>query len=269
MDGYGLLNIRDDERKPSVMNVNDWGGKDVIDRDGSKIGKVEDVYLDKDTNVPEWLRVRTGLFGTRDTFVPVTEAQPTEDGIRVPFEKAVVKDAPNIDDASELSQEEEAILARYYGLEYSQSRSSTGLPESSGREHAVGTSGRGRDDAMTRSEEELRVGKARRPSELVRLKKHIVTEQKQMTVPVQREEVRVEREPITEANRAQAMSGPDIKEDEHAVTLNEEQVKVEKETVPKERVRLDKDVSTRNEQVDEEVRKEKIDVEREDRRGQR
>jgi len=249
------------------MDIDGWGGKAIVDRDGSKIGTIEDVHFDKETRVPEWVRVRTGLFGTRETFVPVTDAQPADDDtVRVPYEKSFVKDAPNIDDTSELSQSDEAELAHYYGLSYSEARSSTGLPESRGTQSTgtrAGGAGRSGDDAMTRSEEELRVSKPRRPSELVRLKKHIVTEQKQVTVPVQREEVRVEREPITEANRGEAMSGPDLKDDEHAVTLHEEQVKVEKETVPKERVRLDKDVSTHNERVDEEIRKEQIAVDRE------
>ena len=116
---------------------------------------------------------------------------------------------------------------------------------------------------MTRSEEEVRVGKARRPSELVRLKKHIVTEQKQVTVPVQREELRVEREPITEANRDQALAGDELRENEHDLTLHEEQVKVEKEVVPKERVRLERDVSTTEERVEADVQKERIDIDRE------
>ena len=105
-------------------------------------------------------------------------------------------------------------------------------------------------------------GTVRRPSELVRLKKHVVTEQQQVTVPVQREEVRIEREPITDTNRDRAMDGPEITEAEHAVTLNQEEVVVDKQVVPKERVRLDKDVSTAEETVDETVRKERIDVER-------
>jgi uncharacterized protein (TIGR02271 family) len=118
---------------------------------------------------------------------------------------------------------------------------------------------------MTRSEEELRVGTVRRPSELVRLRKYIVTENVQTTVPVSREEVRIEREPITEANIDQAMDGPELSTEEHELTLNEERVVVEKQVVPKERVRLDKDLVTEQQTVNEEVRKEQIDVERDGR----
>jgi uncharacterized protein (TIGR02271 family) len=114
---------------------------------------------------------------------------------------------------------------------------------------------------MTRSEEELRIDKIRRPSGLVRLRKHITTEQVAATVPVQREEVRIEREAITDANVGAAMSGPELSEEEHELTLSEEEVTVDKRVVPKERVRLDKDVVTEERTVDESVRKEQIEVE--------
>jgi len=246
--------------------LDEWEGRAVVDEQGDRIGTITDIYYDTDTHVPEWARVRTGLFGSRETFIPVVAARPTGDEITVPYEKGFVKDAPNIDDDSELSEADEARLAEFYGLSYSEARSSSGLPEAGGKAKGATQQRSGGDDAMTRSEEELRVGKARRPSELVRLKKHIVTEQKQMTVPVQREEVRVEREPITDANRGQAMSGPDLTENEHEMTLNEEQVVVDKKVVPKERVRLDKDVSTTEQTVNEDVRKEQVDVERQPRR---
>jgi uncharacterized protein (TIGR02271 family) len=205
------------------------------------------------------------MFGTRHTVVPITSVSASGTDLMVPFEKDVVKDAPNVGTDEELSESDEATLAEYYGLEYSKAPSRSGLPTESGGSSQPRTAGD--DDAMTRSEEELRTGTVRRPSELVRLKKSVVTEHQQVTVPVQREEVRIEREPITEANRDEAMSGPDITEAEHEVILNEEEVVVEKKVVPKERVRLDKDVSTSEETVDETVRKEQIDVERDPRPG--
>jgi uncharacterized protein (TIGR02271 family) len=94
----------------------------------------------------------------------------------------------------------------------------------------------------------------------VRACKYVETEQVEKTVPVEREEVRVEREPITDANIEQAMSGPDITESEHEVALHTEEPVVEKRTVPKERVRLDKDVETGEETVSDEVRKEHIEA---------
>lgn len=116
------------------------------------------------------------------------------------------------------------------------------------------------DEAMTRSEERLNVHTEQHEAGRARLRKYVVTENVTTTVPVQREEVRVEREPITEANREQATTGADLSEEEHEVTLNEERVVVDKETVPVERVRLDKDVVTDEQQVSEDVRKEQIDA---------
>ena len=113
---------------------------------------------------------------------------------------------------------------------------------------------------MTRSEEELRIGTAERERGRVRLRKYVTTEQIQQTVPVQRERVRVEREPITDANLDAATSGPEISEEEHEVVLREEEPVVEKRVVPRERVRLDKDTVTDEERVTEELRKERIDL---------
>ena len=117
------------------------------------------------------------------------------------------------------------------------------------------------DEAMTRSEEELRVGTRQREAGRARLRKYVVTEMVTKTVPVQREEVRVEREPITDANRDQATSGADISEEEHEVVLHEEEPVVEKRIVPQERVRLDKQTISDEREVSEEVRKEQIETE--------
>jgi len=114
---------------------------------------------------------------------------------------------------------------------------------------------------MTRSEERLHVGTENVQTGRARLRKYVVTETVTTSVPVSHEEVRLEREPITEANRDAAMSGPDISEEEHEVTLYEETAVAEKVAVPKERVRLEKDVVTDQEQVEGEIRKERIEVE--------
>jgi uncharacterized protein (TIGR02271 family) len=113
---------------------------------------------------------------------------------------------------------------------------------------------------MTRSEEELRVGKRSEEIGRARLRKYIVTENVQTTVPVQREEVRVEREPITDANIDNAMDGPALSEEEHEVTLHAETPVVEKDVVPKERVRLDTETVQEERQIDETVRKEQIEA---------
>ena len=241
-------------------------GSAVVSSDGEKIGSIEDIYLDRETEEPEWALVKTGLFGSNGTFVPLAEATMTGSDITVPYGKDQVKSAPNMAPDGELTQEQEAELYSYYGLEYADYRSDTGLPQGQKDEvwdeDAVGrdTSGPTTDDAMTRSEEELRVGKATREAGTARLKKYVVTENVTQTVPVQREEVRIETEPITDANIDQASSGPDISDEEHEVVLHEEEPVVEKRTVPKERVRLSKDTVTEEHAVSEEVRKEQIEA---------
>ena len=250
---------------PQVTHAYEWRGREVVSSDGDKIGTLEEIYLDTESGAPEWAAVTTGFLGTKQTFVPLAQAEPQGGRVTVPYSKDQVKDAPSIDPDGELSQDDEARLYRHYGLEYSERRSDTGLPEgaqTSGR-GPVGTdvSGPTTDEAMTRSEEEVRVGTTRRERGRVRLRKYVVTEQVQQTVPVRREEVRIEREPITEANVDQAMAGPEISDEEHEVVLHEEEPVVEKRTVPKERVRLDKDTRTDEAQVSEQVRKERIEAE--------
>jgi uncharacterized protein (TIGR02271 family) len=232
-------------------------GATVVSQQGEKIGTVRDIYLDNETNEPEWALVSTGLLGTRSSFVPLAQASVQGDDIVVPYDKERVKNAPSMEEDGQLSQQEEAGLYDYYGLSYSESQSDSGLPA-----EGYGTSrGQTRDDAMTRSEEEIRVGKTQRERGAARLKKYVVTEDVQQTVPVRREEARIEREPITDANIDAATSGPALSEDEHEVTLHEEEVVAEKRVVPKERVRLAKESVTDQKQVSEQLRKEQIEQE--------
>jgi uncharacterized protein (TIGR02271 family) len=272
---------------PDVQELTAWRGLDVVDRSGDKIGKVEEIYLDDATGQPEWLAIRTGMFGSKQSFVPIQGADSTGDQVRVQWEKAQVKDAPTVDPDGELSQDEEERLYQHYGMSYGESRSESGLPQGGmgtagadadrdrdlDRDRDVETSattgggvvgrdvsGPETDEAMTRSEEEMRVGVARRETGRARLRKHIVSEPVQETVTTQREELRVEREPITDANAGAAMSGGDLTEEEHEVTLSAEEAVVEKRVVPKERVRLDKDVVQEQQTVTDEIRKEEIEV---------
>jgi uncharacterized protein (TIGR02271 family) len=246
---------------PDDSAVAQWRGKNAVDADGDKIGSIDEVYMDAQTGKPEWLAVKTGMFGSNVSFIPLAQASESDDGIRVPYDKQQVKDAPSADADGQLSQEEEAALYSHYGLEYSESGSDSGLPAGERGEVGHDTSGPTTDDAMTRSEEELRVGTTSREKGRARLKKYVVTEEVQTTVPVQREEVRVEREPITDANVEDATDGPAISEEEHEVTLHEEEVVTEKRVVPKERVRMEKDTVTEEQQVSDEVRKEQIETE--------
>ena len=104
-------------------NINDVIGRTVYGSDGDKIGEVGQVYLDDETGRPEWATVRTGLFGTKESFVPLAQSSQTDDGLTVPYDKSTVKDAPRVDaDQGHLSQSEEAELYRHYGLEYSESQ---------------------------------------------------------------------------------------------------------------------------------------------------
>jgi uncharacterized protein (TIGR02271 family) len=251
---------------PDIDTVRTWQGRTLVDRDGNRIGTIDAIYLDDQTSQPEWALVNTGLFGTKSSFVPLAQATQTGDDVRVPYDKQLVKDAPRVDPDQHLSEAEERQLWRHYGLDYDR----TTRRRATGR-GAVGrdTSGPTTDDAMTRSEEELRVGTAQRERGRVRLRKYVTTEHVQQTVPVRREKARLEREPITDANLDAATSGPDISEEEHEVILREEEPVVEKRVVPRERVRLDKDTVTGEERVAEQVRKEQIEVHDEDGTGGR
>jgi uncharacterized protein (TIGR02271 family) len=254
---------------PDLDTVRSWQGATMVDRHGDKIGTIESIYLDDQTGEPEWALVNTGLFGTKSGFVPLAQAASSGDQVQVPYDKQLVKDAPRVDTDQHLSEAEEQQLWRHYGLDYDSGyttdtadRDRDGVYDDV-QDSAVGrdTSGPTTDQAMTRSEEELQVGTETRERGRARLRKYVTTETQQVTVPVQREEVRVEREPITDANLDAATSGPAISEEEHEVTLREEEVVVDKRAVPKERVRLDTDTVTEERQVSEEVRKEQIEVE--------
>jgi uncharacterized protein (TIGR02271 family) len=247
-----------------TQTIAEWRGQELLGNDDEKIGTIEEIYVDNDTDQPEWALVKTGLFGGKGTFVPLQQASPGADGVRVPFDKAHVKDAPNIDPDGQLSRSEERTLYEHYGLGYGDADSGSG-GDTVGRD----TSGPTTDDAMTRSEEELNVGTQSRETGKVRLRKHVVTENVQTTVPVQREEVRVEREPITDANRGDAAAGPEISEEEHEVTLRAEEPVVDKQVVAKERVRLDKDVIDEEREVSETVAKEQIEVDGAEEDGRR
>jgi uncharacterized protein (TIGR02271 family) len=222
-------------------------GTQVRSDDGGKLGSVEAVYYDRETDSPEWVSVRSGLFGTHVSIVPLQRAAFDGRELRVPYDKDALRSAPHHDPGHELSPQDEEDLFRHYGMAYD---------------------GRGRDgdgrthdgDAMTRSEERLRVGTETHETGRARLRKRVVTEHQHVSVPVAREELRVEREPITGANRDDAYSGPEISEAEHEVTLHEERPVVHTETVPTERVRLTTETKRDTEQVSRDVRREEIEL---------
>jgi uncharacterized protein (TIGR02271 family) len=250
--------------------VRDLIGSELLDANGDKIGKIGQIFLDDQTGQPEWATVNTGLFGSSESFVPLADAEVTGDALRVSYDKDKVKDAPNVDvDGGHLDETQEAALYRYYGLEYTD-RASDSAPTTGTRpeygtamDRGAGhdTSGRNTDEAMTRSEEQVHAGTEKVTSGKARLRKWVETEDVDVKVPVTKEKARLVTEPITNANRDSALDGPDITEEEHEVTLTEERPVVAKETVPVERVKLTKDTEQTEEQVSEQVRKERIEAE--------
>ncbi len=269
-------------------------GVDVQDSDGGKIGKVTDVYLDDQTSKPEWAAVKTGMFGGHVSLVPLANASFDGEALKVPYDKDQVKNAPHQDPAQELSPQQEAEIFDHYGVAYggdtvTAKTGGQGKPESAqtgnkrqtrgegeqqsgqragsgeDRERQTGgpghdTSGENTDKAMTRSEEQLHVGTEQVHGGTARLRKYVVTEDVTKTVPVSHEEVRVQREPITDANRGEAMSGGELTEEEHEVTLHAEKPVVNKETVPVERVKLGTETVTEEHTVNESVGKEQIEM---------
>ncbi len=293
-------------------------GTTAYSADGDKIGKVGQLFLDDQTGRPEFITVNTGLFGTKETYIPIADATFSGDRLTVPFDKEKVKNAPNVDAAGgHLEPAEERRLYEYYGLSYGsgddsglQTRTSghdttttgtttgTGDATLSGTGTGTGTADRSRsgtdtgtdrlagdgrtdgdrdadadfhakghdtsgpttDDAMTRSEEHLQVGTASQEAGRARLRKYVTTEEQTVTVPVQKEKAVLEREPITDANVGDAVSGAPLSDEEHEVVLSEERVVVDKEATPVERVRLGTETVTDQETVTEEVRKEHIET---------
>ncbi|MDI6102705.1 PRC and DUF2382 domain-containing protein [Actinoplanes sp. NEAU-A12] len=265
----------------SVEQVHTLSGRDVYDSDGDKIGSVGQVWSDG-VGQPTWASVRTGLFGLNESLVPLETADLQGDRLVVPFDKSTVKGAPNVDaDHDEpLTQKDVERLYEYYGLSWQDSYRAYQAGAAAGGAHYRGdtdvrdTGYRGDrgdlgGDAMTRSEERLDAGTEREEVGRARLRKYVVTEQQQVTVPVEREQVRLEREPITEANRGPAYSGPDLTESEHEVTLHADRPVVGTETVPVERVRLGKESVRDEETVTGEVRKEQIEADLPDEDGRR
>jgi uncharacterized protein (TIGR02271 family) len=220
-------------------------GTDVYSADGDKIGSAGQVYLDNRTGDPAWVSVRTGLFGKKESFVPLSEADLSDDRLQVPFGKDKVKNAPQIDQDGELSPADEDELYRYYGS----TRDESGPADND-------------DDAMTRSEERLVTdGTHTEPVGKARLRKHVVTEERQVTVPVTHEEVRLEQEPTGGTGPRHATDDRGDPDEEQVVTLRAQRPVVTTETVPVEQVRLGKQTVTDEETVTGQVRKERIELE--------
>lgn len=227
-------------------------GLNAFDNSRNKIGKIGQVYVDEQTGQPEWMTVRTGLFGTRESFVPTEPAQLQNGDVLVPFAKDQVRDAPNVepDARGHLSVQEEAQLYQYYGIPQPAAQPTGEAP--------APPAGRP-EEWLTRSEERMRVGKQTRESGRVHLRKYVVTEEQQQDVPLRREKVHVEHEPISKEDRDR-MAGAGISEADQEVVLHEERPTVAEERVPVERVRMSKETETDQETVRGKVRKERIEA---------
>ena len=236
----------------TIDRLSEARGLDVYDSDGDKIGSVEEIYYDEQTNEPEWVGIGTGFFKTKRVLVPVQGADLRDDGLYVRFSKSQVKDSPDVKADDEISEDTERQLYTYYGIDYSERRSDTVLPERGAPTEARGA----REGQVTRSEEELAVGKRDVEVGRARLRKWVQREPVEADVELRRETARVTRERVD-----QPVSGAEIGEDEVEVGLRSEEPVVQKQTVAKERVGLEKDVETDVETVRDEVRKERVEVE--------
>jgi Domain of unknown function (DUF2382) len=234
VDGYARrLDIDLEEGAVQGVDIDtalDWRGRVVVDRHGEKIGTLKEIYLDESER-PSWGSIHTALFGLRETLAPLIEAQPDGEQLRLPYEREHVKAAPNVDPDVQLTSDEEQCLYQHYGLAAAESEVQAGRagalaagkesdaravaaagPDRGVREGSTAASSssrsesdravaQGGDDAMTRSEEEVRIGKRTRERGRARLKKYVVTDYVETKVPVKREEVRLEREPPDEPAR--------------------------------------------------------------------
>ena len=223
-------------------------GAPVYDSAGEKIGSVEEIFYDEQTSRPEWIGIGTGFLRTKRVLVPVEGSSLDGDAITVAYAKEHVKDSPDVD-SDELSWELMQELYQYYGLRYA--------PAPAARDQAISRDPDTTPDtqAVTRSEEELHVGKEQTEAGRVRLHKWVETEPVTVEVELSREKARVVREPADGT-----VDSGEIGDDEAEIVLREERPVVGKETVAKERVRLEKDVETERRTVSDEVRKERVEV---------
>ena len=264
-----------------------YAGYEVYDRDGNKIGKVDDLFLDELDN-PEYIGVKMGFLGARSTLIPWEMARIDEGGDRivVSVDRATAKEGPAFDDDEEITPEYEEQVRGHYGGYYGEETDRESGERHPGvamgdidrergefREHdprAEGTRERGSDlddeDELRvqRTEEELRAGTREREAGSFNVRKRVRTDREQISVPKRREEVHVERVPVGDREASEA----DIGEDEVYMPVTEEEVVVEKRPVAKEEIRLRKDVVEDEEIIEEDVRKEEVDVDDEtERRG--
>lgn len=240
-----------------MMTSRDWSAPSVqaldasvvVDSSGGEIGKVGQVYIDKETGQASRVTDKTGWFGSSEPYVPLDSAMIGGDTIRAPYDKAKMKSAPAYEAGEPLNPTDERELHAHSGLIFNIDGVITNDGGTTSRAGYLDSS-----EYLTRSQGQLHVGTEMVETGRARLRKVGVTEQHTVTVPVTEEEVRVVREPIAPGDSVDATIG-DAAVD---VILTEERVVVSKETVPVEKVRLDNETVTKQRGVTEAVRKEQI-----------
>ena len=241
-----------EERSDRFTAIEDrFAGYEVYDRNGEKIGKVDDLFVDENDN-PEYIGVKIGFLGTSSTLIPMDLVTVDESAGRldVATDKETAKNGPAFDDDREITPDYENQVYSYYGLQRSETSAE---PAAYG---AYPTETTDEDELrVQRSEEELRAGTREREAGAINVRKRVVTERQQMEVPTRHEEVTVDRVPVEgEATEAE------IGEDEVVIPVTEEEVVVEKRPVAKEEIRIRKDVVEDTEVVEEDVRREEVEV---------
>ena len=248
-----------EERSDRFVAIEDqYADYTVYDRDGDKIGKVDDLFVDENDQ-PEYIGVKMGFLGMSSTLIPweMCRADEGDRRIEVSVDKETAKNGPAFDDYQDITPEYEERVHSHYGP--SSSRESTGR----------GTYGNYYDDdedelRVQRREEELRAGTREREAGRLNVRKRVRTDREQVRVPTRHEEVSVERVPVNEEG-----TGAEIGDDEVSVPMVEEEVVVDKRPVVKEEVRVRKDVVEDEEVVEEDVRKEEVDIDDETSAGRR
>ncbi|WP_053617619.1 PRC and DUF2382 domain-containing protein [Nocardiopsis sp. NRRL B-16309] len=267
-------------------------GHRVLDDQGQNIGKIKQVFLDERTNEPTWVSVHTGLFGLKETLVPLKGSRHVEDDIQVPYDKTTVKDAPNVEGGHNLTDEEKAVISDYFARHGSVPRQAGGEADrmtgtaatpregmadegpamdaemtGEGSAMRAGMAGERGDWAgtaedeevrMVRHEEEVDIGVERRESGQARIHKSVESERFDETVPLHHEEIQVERRPITDPSQVEDTEG--MAEDEERFVLHEERPVVSKREVPVEEVRVRKQEVAHDEHVEGERRRERIEM---------
>ena len=121
-DASAIRDAAENEERPFTVkhqNIAEWHGKTLVDRDGQKIGKLQDVYVDVETDEPMFGTVKEGLIGRHLTFVPLAGLTFGPDALQMAVTREQVKSAPNIElHGDELSRADESALYHHYELNY-------------------------------------------------------------------------------------------------------------------------------------------------------